>query len=337
MSNEERVLLTGITGFVGLAIASELLTHGFQIRATVRKRDQEQEIRHLLGELATQDNLEFVLADLLSDSGWAEAANGCSYVIHAASPLVLGKIDDENQLIAPAVDGTRRVLDAAKEAGVRRVVLTSTALTVVGHITDRVGGPDDYTPADLPNNTLYTKSKIMAEDVARAFMKANPDGPAITTIHPGVIIGPPLRPDEDSESIALFRGIMNREQPLVPPISFPLADVRDVAKVHVTAMTANDSDNHRYLVSFTEHPQKMIDIADALRANGYSRAPKRVIPWPVLRVVALFNSEIADLVKSVRGRPMQLDTSRTQSDLSWTPIDFEQSVIDTAHALKATS
>ena len=336
MRNEERVLLTGITGFVGLAVASELLTQGFHIRATVRKREQEPEIRRLLGELATQDNLEFVLADLLSDSRWTEAAKGCTYVIHAASPVVIGKVDDENQLIAPAVDGTRRVLNAAKEAEVRRVVLTSTALTVVGHITDRVGGPDDYTPADLPNNTVYTKSKIMAEDVARAFMRANPDGPAITTIHPGVIIGPPLRPDEDSESIALFRGIMNREQPLVPPVAFPLADVRDVAWVHIAAMTATDSDNHRYLVSFTEKPQKMIDIANALRANGYPKAPKREIPWPVLRVIALFNSEIAGIVKSVRGRSMRLDTSNTQSDLSWTPIDFEQSVIDTARVLHST-
>ena len=337
MSSHERVLLTGITGFVGLGIASELLTQGFQVRATVRRLDQEREARRLLGELATPENLEFVVADLLSDAGWAEAAYGCTYVIHAASPLIVGKVEDENQLIAPAVEGTRRVLNAAKQAGVTRVVLTSTALTVVGHISDGAGGPDDYTPADWPSNTTYTKSKIMAEDVARAFMRENPNGPAITTVHPGVIIGPPLRPDEDSESIALFRGSMNREQPLVPPVAFPLADIRDVAKVHVAAMTATDSDNHRYLVSFTEEPQRMIDIADALRASGYPKAPKRVIPWPVLRVVALFNSEIAGIEKSVRGRPMRLDTTTTQRDLSWTPMDFEQSVIDTARALKSVT
>lgn len=337
MSSHERVLLTGVTGFVGLGIALELLTQGFQVRATVRRLDQEREARRLLGDLATPENLEFVVADLLSDAGWAEAAHGCTYVIHAASPLIIGKVEDENQLIAPAVEGTRRVLNAAKQAGVTRVVLTSTALTVVGHISDGVGGPDDYTPVDLPSNTIYTKSKIMAEDVARAFMRENPDGPAITTIHPGVIIGPPLRPDEDSASIALFRGILNREQPVVPPIAFPMADIRDVATVHVAAMTATDVDSHRYLVSFTEEPQKMIDIANTLRANGYSKAPKREMPWPILRVVALFNSEIAGIVKSVRGRSMRLDTSRTQSDLSWTPIDFEQSVIDTARALKSVT
>lgn len=216
------------------------------------------------------------------------------------------------------------------------MVLTSTALTVVGHISDGAVGPEDYTPADWPSNRPYTKSKIMAEHAARTSMRENPDGPAITTIHPGVIIGPPMRPDEDSESIALFRGIMKREQPLVPSIAFPMVDVRDVATVQVAAMTATDSDNNRYLVSFTEEPQKMIDIADALRAHCYSRAPRRVIPWPVLRVIALFNSEIVDLVKSVRGRPMRLDTLRTQSDLSWTPIDFEQSVSDTARVLKST-
>ena len=336
MSNSERVLVTGTTGFVGLAIASEALAQGFGVRATIRKPEQEAEIRNLLRGIATEDNLEFAQADLLSDVGWVEAMQGCTYVIHAASPLIIGKVKDEKQLMGPAVDGTRRVLNAAKAAGVTRVVVTSTALTVVGHITQGVGGPDDYTPVDHPGNMLYTTSKIMAENVVLQFMKDNPDGPAITTIHPGVIIGPPIRPDEDSESIALFRDVLERKQPAVPPIGYPMADVRDVATVHVAAMSVSDRDNHRYLVSFTEEPQKVIDIANVLRANGYPRAPKRQIPWPILRVVALFNSEIAGIVKSVEGLSMKLDTSSTQRDLAWTPITFEQSVIDTARALSPT-
>jgi len=335
MSNEERVMVTGISGFVGLAVAAEALSQGFVVRATIRKREQEREIRRLLGDLANEDNLEFASADLLSDSGWDDAVRGCTYVIHAASPLIINKVKDESQLIKPAVEGTRRVLNASGNAGVSRVVVTSTILTVVGHIAEGLGGPDDYTPADWPGNTQYTKSKIMAEDATRAFMSQHPGEPAITTIHPGVIIGPPLRPDEDSESIALFRGVLNREQPVVPPLAFPMADIRDVAKVHVAAMTVPDRDNHRYLVAFSQEPQKIIDIADVLRAHGYSKAPKRQIPWPVLRLLALVNGEIATLVKSVDGLSLKVDTTTTQRDLAWTPIDFEQSVIDTARVLNS--
>ncbi len=183
--------------------------------------------------------------------------------------------------------------------------------------------------------TLYTKTKILAEDVARAFAAAHPDGPAITSIHPGVIIGPPLRAGEDSESIDLFRGILNGAQAAVPAIGFPMADIRDVARIHVAAIQCGDSANHRYLVSFTEDPQQLIDIADILRGNGFAKAPKRKIPMGVLRVLAVFNSQIAGLVKSVRGSSMRLDISSTRSDFAWTPIAFDRSVLDTANALTA--
>ena len=214
----ELIALTGITGFVGMRIAERALNNGYRVRATVRKRGHGEKVRSLIEKGAATDDLEFVEANLLSDYGWDDALAGADYVIHTASPLILGAVPDESVLFAPAVDGTRRVLEAAKKAQVKKIVVTSTALTIAGHISEGMATPADFTPADDPRVTLYTKSKIAAEEVVLNFAAENPSGPEVVTIHPGVIIGPPLDPEEDSESIALFRGIWSGAQPAVPDL-----------------------------------------------------------------------------------------------------------------------
>lgn len=328
------ITVTGITGFVGMRIAAQALNDGYRVRATVRNPQQAESVRAWISHAAPTDNLEFVQADLVVDGGWDEAITGADYVIHAASPLILGDVPDESVLFGPAVDGTGRVLRAAKKAGVKRVVVTSTALTAAGHITVGPATPTDFTPADDPRANLYTKSKIAAEEVIRNFAAEHPSGPEVITIHPGVIIGPPLNPEEDSESIALFRGIWSGAQPAIPDLAFPMADVRDVANVHLSAMTADNLSGSRYLVSFTTEPQKFPDIARVLRNNGNRKAPRLTIPKFVLRILARFNGEIRSLVSSTDGLSMKLDISATKRDLNWYPMPFEQSVLDTAQALE---
>ncbi len=330
----ELITLTGITGFVGMRIAEQALNNGHRVRATVRKIEDSDKVRSFIGKEASTEHLDFVEADLLSDDGWEEATTGADYVIHTASPLVLGAVEDESVLFGPAVDGTRRVLEASKRAKVKKIVVTSTALTIAGHVSDRMATPADFTPADDPRATLYTKSKIAAEEVVLNFSAENPSGPEVVTIHPGVIIGPPLDHEEDSESIALFRGIWSGAQPAIPDLPFPMADVRDVAKVHLTAMSSRNSGTSRYMVSFSTDPQQFPDIARVLRRHGNKKAPRLTIPLFVLRILARFNEEIRGLVKSTDGLSMRLDTSATITDFGWEPITFEQSVLDTAHALQ---
>ena len=333
----ELVVVTGVSGFVGMQITATALNAGYRVRATLRKPNQAEKLTDLISKVASTKNLEFATADLLSDQGWDQALEGADFVIHAASPLILGKVEDESDLIDPAVKGTKRVLDAALKQKVKRVVITSTGLTVAGHITEGAAGPDDFTPIDFPGVNLYTKSKIMAEQVALEFASANPAGPAITTIHPGVIIGPPLNPDEDSESIGLFKGIWQGKQPAVPAISFPMADIRDVADVHVSALAETEGGLRRYLVSFTTEPQLLPQIAQVLRANGHKKAPRLTIPIPVLKFLSRFNPEIKSLVESTDGKTMMLDCSATMSNLDWKPMSFEQSVLDTAAALEGNA
>jgi dihydroflavonol-4-reductase len=328
------ITVTGITGFVGMRIAAQALNDGYRVRATLRNPKQEGTVRAWISHAAPVDNLEFVQTDLLADDGWDEAMTGTDYVIHAASPLILGDVPDESVLFGPAVDGTDRVLRAAKKAGVKRVIVTSTALTIAGHITEGLATPTDFTPADDPRANLYTKSKIAAEQVVRNFAAENPSGPEVVTIHPGVIIGPPLNPEEDSESIALFRDIWSGSRPAIPGLAFPMADVRDVAQVHLAAMTSPTMSTARYMVAFSTEPQQFPDIARVLRNHGNEKAPRLTIPMFALRILARFNSEIRSLVDSTDGLSMKLDISATKRDLNWSPMSFEQSVLDTARALE---
>ena len=328
------ITLTGISGFVGMRIAEQALNNGYRVRATVRKLEQGEKVRSLIQKEAATEMLEFVQADLLSDDGWDEAVSGADYVIHTGSPLILGAVADDSVLFGPAVDGTRRVLKAAHRASVKKIVVTSTALTIAGHVSGRMATPADFTPADDPRVSLYTKSKIKAEEVVLNFRTENPSGPEVVTIHPGVIIGPPLDPEEDSESIALFRGIWSGARPAVPDLPFPMADVRDVAKIHLAAMTSANTGTSRYMVSFSNEPQQFPDIARVLRRHGNKEAPRFTIPLAVLRILARFNAEIRTLVKSTSGLSMRLDTSATLKDFSWEPISFDQSVLDTAQALQ---
>lgn len=331
----ELIALTGITGFVGMRIAEQALNNGYRVRATVRNLEHGEKVKRHISKDAPIDNLEFVQADLLSDDGWGDAMQDADYVIHTASPLILGAVSDESVLFAPAVDGTKRVLEAAKVANVQRIVVTSTALTIAGHVSARSATPADFTPADDPRVNLYTRSKIAAEQLVLKFREENPSGPEVVTIHPGVIIGPPLDPDEDSESIALFRGIWSGTQPAIPDLSFPMADVRDVAAIHLAAVRSTNTGTSRYLVSFTTEPQQFPDIARVLRLHGNKKAPRFRIPLSVLRILARFNPEIRTLVTSTDGLSMKLDTSATIKDFGWEPIPFEKSVLDTAHALQS--
>ena len=327
------ITLTGISGFVGMRIATQALNDGYRVRATLRDLDQANRVQRLIGRQAPVDELSFTEATLTDDKGWAEAMIGADFVIHTASPLILGKVLDESILFAPAVDGTKRVLQAAKKAKVKRIVVTSTALTMAGHITEGIATAKDFTPIDDPRITLYTRSKIAADQVVQEFISSNPDGPEVLSVYPGVIIGPPIDPNEDSESIELFRGIWSGAQPAIPNIPLPMADVRDIAKIHISALTADKMSVSRYIVSFTTEPQYLPDIAKVLRANGNKRAPRLTIPMPVLRILARFNAQLRSLVSSTDGLTLKLDINTTMKDFDWKPISFEQSVIDTASAL----
>ncbi|MEW9547283.1 SDR family oxidoreductase [Nonomuraea sp. NPDC050783] len=236
----ESVLVTGGSGFVGAHCILRLLDAGYTVRTTVRPPEQEEHVRGLLraGGAEPGGALSFAFADLTSDEGWATAVRGCDYVLHVASPFPAAVPCHEDDLIVPARDGALRVLRAARDAGVRRVVLTSSfAAMSYGHQSlDRTFTEQDWTDPDGPRVSAYAKSKTLAERAAWDFVDREGGSLELAVVNPVTVLGPVLGPDLSTSS-TLVRRLLNREIPALPRLSFALVDVRDVADLHLRAMT----------------------------------------------------------------------------------------------------
>jgi dihydroflavonol-4-reductase len=291
----ETILLTGVSGFIAKHVALKLLKAGYDVRGTVRRLDRGDEVRAavapFLGEKA--GSLSFVQADLESDSGWTEAMAGVSAVLHTASPFPIAPPKDPQDLIRPAVDGTRRVLEAAAVAGIKRVVLTSSVAAVVDlskgeHLHDEM----DWCDPSKDSATPYEKSKTLAERAAWEIAKAR--GLALTTINPGFVLGPPL--DEHyGSSLGLVERFLKGKDPMVPPMGLAIVDVRDVAEMHLRALQHPETAGKRYIAS--AGAMAFVDMARTLKSAWPTRRiPTREAPKAVIRVLALFDASIRTIL-----------------------------------------
>ena len=275
------VLVTGGSGFVASHCILQLLAAGHRVRTTLRNLKRESDVRTMLdvGGAKRSDELSFVTADLVSDRGWAEAIAGCDYVLHVASPFPANVPQHEDELILPARNGTLRVLRASRDAGVKRVVLTSSFAAVgYGH-EPRANAftEDDWTDPDGKQLAPYVKSKTLAERAAWSFMVREGGDLELTVINPVGVFGPVLGPDF-SASIRLVQRLMDGAMPGTPRLYFGVVDVRDVADLHIRAMTNPAAKGERFLAN-AGNGMWMHDMAKILKAgNGRRRrtsAPAR--------------------------------------------------------------
>src|ERR1700722_17263428 len=249
-----RVLLTGGTGFVGAHCLLQLLAAGHETRATLRDLKRESEVRAMLrqgGAGEVGERLILAQADLSADAGWAEAAAGCDYVLHLASPFPSTVPKDENDLIAPARDGALRVLKAARDAGVQRVVLTSSFAAIgYGAPADRKASftEEDWTNLKDPTVQPYPKSKTIAERAAWDFIAREGGGLELAVVNPVLVLGPVLGPDMSS-SIVLIKRLLDGAMPGCPDLWFGTVDVRDVAAMHLKCMTDPAARGERFLAT----------------------------------------------------------------------------------------
>lgn len=295
--SQERVLVTGGSGFVAGHIIVQLLESGYTVRTTVRSLRREEDVRDVLAAAGAVrgDALDFVEADLTDDNGWAQAVDGVDYVLHVASPIHTGRIKDENEVIAPARDGALRVLRAAREAGVRRVVLTSAFHAVgFGHgRIDHTFTEDDWSVFDGPGVDAYGRSKILAERAAWDFIDSEGGAMELTTILPVAIMGPVMGTEVSGANHIIQRSL-DGQMPGYPNMFVPIVDVRDVAGAHIAAMTAPDAAGQRFLIASGQPAVAMKRIGSILKArfgDAAKRVPTRSIPDFVVRVAALFNPE----------------------------------------------
>lgn len=334
----ETVLVTGGSGFIAGWCIVALLERGYTVRTTVRSLDKAPAVRAAVASrIDPGDRLTFFAADLTSDAGWDEAAAGCVYVLHVASPLGTQRPKVPDDLIVPARDGALRALRAAAKAGVRRVVLTSSvsASSPQGSASDGTSDETVWTPPARGLAHAYGQSKMLAERAAWDFVAATPGAPELATVLPSLVLGPVLTPD-NLGSVQVVSRLLAGRVPGIPRIGFMLVDVRDVADLHLRAMTMPEAAGERWIAA--GEWKWMAEIAALLRERlgaGAAKVPTRKVPDVVLRLVALFDPALR-LVAPGLGRRRAFTAAKAQRLLGWTPRPVTETIVECAESLIAT-
>ena len=326
---QSTVLITGISGYLGLHVARVALDRGYKVRGTIRNPSKELVVRKALGNPG--DSLSFAVCDLTGDEGWEEAFKDVDALAHVASPFILKEPKDEQEYLRPAVEGTLRVMRFASQFEIENIVVTATYLTMAGHMSTGIFGPNSYTPLDAPNINSYIRSKVAAEEALWNFVSHEAPDLSVSTIHPGAILGPPLTTDTSGTSVSTIRDMLTGAVPGIPPISVPMVDVRDAALAHIAVLEKTLTANKRYIVSHSE-PISYLEVSKILRADGYSKVPSREIPVALIKALAIFNSEMKSM-KAFLGKAVHADISETVSDLNWNPRPIKETVLETAKAI----
>jgi dihydroflavonol-4-reductase len=334
--NEELVLVTGGTGFIAQHCILALLNAGYRVRTTIRSPAREAEVRGNLrvGGAEPGDRLSFAAADLTADQGWAEAAAGCAYVLHGASPTPSGDQVREEDWIKPAVDGNLRVLRAARDAGAKRVVLTSAFGAVgVGHKPSHRRPFNETDWSDLTGNVApYQKSKTLSERAAWDFIAREGRELELSAINPVAVLGPALGPDY-SHSIRLIKNLMDG-QPGCPKINSGFVDVRDVADLHLRAMTSPAARGERFL-AISGESMWLVDVAKVLRHRMGAAAGKvsaRVLPNWLVRLAARRDPMMKGVLPTL-GVNMNATSEKATRLLGWAPRSREDAIVATAESL----
>lgn len=326
------VLVTGGSGFLGGRAIIDLIERGYEVRTTVRDRSKGTRIaENISNELGREVDIEFFEADLASDEGWAEAVAGCRYVLHIASPFPPAKPKDPQELIGPAVDGAKRVIDAALDAGAERVVMTSSVAAIRGTPKEGAYTEDDWT--NVETVSAYAQSKTLAEDAAWALVDSRGEREKLAVINPSAILGPVL-PDDDSFSLEAIERLL-KGMPGVPKIGFSWVDVRDVSAAHIAAMEKPEAGGQRFIASGPF--LWLLEVSEILREQVPELAPKaptRTIPKPLVRIMGIFDSGVRALIGDINRRS-DFDTTRAETVLGIKTRPVEETIVECAKSLAA--
>jgi nucleoside-diphosphate-sugar epimerase len=331
------VLVTGGSGFIGSHCILQLLAAGHQVRTTIRILKRESEVRALLKEGGAEpgNGLSFFAADLEKDAGWTEAVAGCDYVLHVASPLPPSVPKNEDELIVPAREGTLRVLRAARDAGVKRVVVTS-SFAAIAYGKKQQTAPfteQDWADPNSSDIAPYTKSKTLAERAAWDFMAKEGGSLELSVVNPVGVFGPVLGPDY-SATILIVQRMMDGAMPGAPKFYFGAVDVRDVADLHLRAMINPAAKGERFLAVAGDF-LSMLDLATILKRRmgaAAKRVPTRELPNWLLRVAA-FRDPAIKLILPELGKIKSATNEKAKRLLGWAPRSNEESIVATAESL----
>ena len=314
-----QALVTGGNGYLGTHLIAALLRAGSPVRTTVRSAASEESLRAAVRRGNADDaGLEVVVADLTVDDGWKAAVNGCEQVYHVASPLPYAQPKDPDELIVPAREGVLRVLRAARDARARRVVLTS-SFAAIGY-TPKPSAEfteDDWTDPDTPGLAPYPRSKAIAERAAWDLVKHDDGGTELVVVNPTFILGPTLTTELRS-STHLVKAMLDGTMSVAPRARFGLADVRDVADLHVRAMAAPGAAGKRFLAVADGQTISYLEVAETLR--------RRL--GPLAAKVPTEEAPGEDLPRPV------IHNDRARHELGWNPRPVETTIVETAESLR---
>ena len=324
-----KVFVSGGSGYIAGFLIRQLIAEGWTVHTSIRDLAREATVR---ASLAVDDSkLKFFAADLTGDAGWAEAMAGTSHVAHVASPLPSNAPKSDDELIVPARDGALRALKAAKAAGVKRFVMTSSMAAIAyGHGRSKsVFTEADWTDPTSPDAYAYVRSKTIAERAARDWVAAEGGDMEFVTVNPSLVLGP-LQSGDFSTSLEAIKKLLEGSMPGLPNFGFGIVDVRDVADMHVRCLTMPDMAGERFICSGPF--LMMADVAAILREGlGLQgrKVPKRKLPDWLMRVVGRFDPVVRQVLGEL-GNVRDTDISHARTKLGWSPRPPEESVLDTA-------
>ncbi|AMO93108.1 NAD dependent epimerase/dehydratase family protein [Collimonas fungivorans] len=338
-STNKTVIVTGGCGYVAGWMIAGLLQRGYRVRTTVRNLASEGAVRKsILSQCDPGDRLSFFSADLFQDAGWGTAMDGCDFVIHVASPMGQGA-PKGTDLITPARDGTLRILKAAAAAGVRRVVITSSVAAAQNTLPagDRNHVETDegmWTDVNKKDTGDYARSKTLAEKAAWEFIEQDKSGLTLTSILPGMILGPVMT-SKVSGSVEIISRMLTGRMAAVPRLGFSIVDVRDLVDLHISAMLSPAAAGQRFIASrgFL-WLSEMVDILRRQSGMPTEKLPKRRLPDVVLRLAALFSAE-AKFMAPLLGKESRYSHAKATALLDWHPRAAADTVTACAESLVA--
>lgn len=332
----DKVLVTGASGFIATHCIIQLLEKGYDVRGTLRSMNRAESIREIIAQHSPRaSELEFAEADLTNDDGWAEAAAGCTYMLHVASPFPLEQPKTDDELVIPAREGALRALRAARDAGVKRVVLTSSIAAIAyGHDKrpDRPFNEEDWSNPKGASNTPYTRSKTLAEMAAWDFMKTETPGFELSVVNPGAVLGPVLENDIGTSPEVVFQ-LMTGKLPGLPRFGFPVVDVRDVASCHILAMEVPEAAGERF--ACTEKFLWLEDMSKILKETfpeHSKKVPTGKLPNWLVRVLISLGAA-PNALRAELGRSRDTSNEKAKRILGWQPRSAEEAVKATAQSL----
>jgi len=329
----EKVFVSGGSGYIALHCIAKLISKGFYVKTSLRSMHRQSEVISSISKVIDCTNkLEFCELNLMKDEGWEEAIKGCTYVLHIASPLMLGFPKNPDEIIKPAVNGLKRAIQSAVQNKVKRFVMTSSFAAIgSGSKTKTEFNDDDWTDLNNPDLNPYNISKTKAEMALWDYINSLDEDQRIEvcTINPTVVIGPSLSNDVGGSNLAI-RKLLDGSMPFSSKFGIDLVDVQDVADMHIEAMLNKDASGKRFLLS-----SKTIwysELSNILRKNKFLKAPKYVAPNFLIRLFSLFDKEVRLIVDRL-GIKYKLKTNNAIQILNWKPRLIEKTIIDTANQL----